>query len=57
MSLDAARIGAAISSVADIDPALGAGLAPHAGSLQYTLVLQALQLGRDDRLNDEAPHE
>jgi CheY-like chemotaxis protein len=56
LSLDAARIGAAVARVADVNSALGAALAQHAGSLQYTLILRALQSGREDRLNDAVPN-
>jgi signal transduction histidine kinase/ActR/RegA family two-component response regulator len=55
VSLDAARIGAAVARAAEVNSALGAALAHYAGRLQYTVMLRALQLGREDRLNDEAP--
>ncbi len=57
LSLDAARIGAAVARVTDVQhPALGAALAQHACSRRHTVLLQAPQLGRADRLKDEAPH-
>jgi hypothetical protein len=56
VSLDAARIRAAVASVADVNSALGAALAQRAGRLHYTLALQSLQLGRGDSLNGEAPN-
>ena len=55
VSLDAVRIGAAIGRVSDLNPALGAALDQRACRLQYTQMLQALQLGRLGGAKDEAP--
>jgi CheY-like chemotaxis protein len=43
VSLDAARIGAAILSVAEVNPALGSALGHLAGQFRYTAILQAMQ--------------
>ena len=49
VSLDVARIAGVIRRVAVLDPVLGEVLARHAGGLEYTAIVKAVQAGTDDR--------
>jgi signal transduction histidine kinase/CheY-like chemotaxis protein len=49
VSLDAPRISGIIRGVSEHNPALGDALAQHAGQLDYTAILQALQAGGDNK--------